>query len=243
MTEPLILYEKRDGVAWATLNRPSALNAINLQMRDEIWDVLHALRDDPEVRVGVFRGAGPRAFSAGADVKEFGSAPSYLAARSARQQRDIWGFMLNIEKPLIAAIHGYAYGAGCELSLCCDLRLAAEDARFALPEVGLGYIPSAGGTQLLPRSIPMEAAMRLILTGGPIDSREALRLGLVHRVVAAERLSTEAETLARSLADRPAHALRLAKRALTVAHQTDLRTGLAAEVALAALALAGNLGA
>ncbi len=239
MDEPLVLYEKRDGIAWLTLNRPAALNAINLSMRDELWDLLQALRDDPEVRVGVFRGAGSRAFSAGADVKEFGSAPSYLAARAARRERDVWGSMLRIEKPLIAAIHGYAYGAGCELSLCCDFRLASEDARFALPEVALGYIPSAGGTQLLPRSISPDAAMRMVLTGEPIDSHEALRLGLVHRVLARDRLAGETEALAQQIAGRAA-AVRLAKRALAAAQETPLRAGLEIEAALAAAALTGG---
>jgi enoyl-CoA hydratase len=240
MDEPLVLYQKCDGIASLTLNRPAALNAINLAMRDEIWDLLHAVQDDPDVRVGVIRGAGPRAFSAGADVKEFGSAPSYLAARAARGERDVWGFMLRMEKPLVAAIHGFAYGAGCELSLCCDIRLAADDALFALPEVTLGYIPSAGGTQLLPRSIPPDIAMRLILTGEAIDSREALRLGLVHRVVPQERLSTEADSVARSLAAQPATALRLAKRALVAARELPLRAGLDTEAALAAAALNGG---
>jgi enoyl-CoA hydratase len=242
MTKAAVLYEKRGGIGWVTLNRPSSLNAINLEMRDALWEILHALRDDPEVGAAIFRGAGPRAFSAGADVKEFGSAPSYLAARSARRERDLWSLMLSLEKPLIAAIHGYAYGAGCELSLCCDLRLASEDARFALPEVRLGYIPSAGGTQLLPRTIPPGAAMRLILTGEPIGSGEALRLGLIHRIVPTHRLPAEAEALAKDVLGRPAPAIRLAKRALSAAQETDLRTGLAIEAQLAALALTGDGG-
>jgi enoyl-CoA hydratase/carnithine racemase len=240
MAEPLVLYEKRGGAAWLTLNRAEALNAINLEMRDQLWEILHAVRDDPDVGVAVITGAGDSAFSAGADVKEFGTAPSYLQARDARRERDLWGFMLSLNKPLIAAIHGYAYGAGCEMSLCCDLRLASDDAQFALPEVSLGYIPSAGGTQLLPRSIPVASAMAMILTGGSIDAAEALRLGLVHRVVAREDLESEAEALANELLARPAHALRLAKRALAVAMETALVSGLNAEAGLAALALAGS---
>ncbi len=117
---------------------------MNMAVRDELWSALLAVRDDPDVRVAIFRGAGERAFSSGADVSEFGTAPSYVESRRARSDRDVWGLMLSIMKPMVAAVHGYAYGAGCELSLLCDIRIAADDARFALPEVTLGYIPSAG---------------------------------------------------------------------------------------------------
>src|SRR4030042_2757108 len=122
-----LLYEKKDGIAWVTLNRPDTLNAVNLQMRDELWEVLRARRDDPEVGVAVFKGAGERAFSAGADISEFGTAPSVVEARRARRERDLWGLMLSLPLPLIAAIHGFALGAGCEMSMCCDFRIASED--------------------------------------------------------------------------------------------------------------------
>ncbi|MCI0817880.1 MAG: enoyl-CoA hydratase/isomerase family protein, partial [Chloroflexi bacterium] len=154
MSEGPVLYEKRDGgVAWVTLNRPDVLNAINLRMRDELWELMHAVRDDPDVRVVVFKGAGERAFSAGADISEFGTAPSIAEARRARRERDLWGLILSLDEVLIAAIHGYALGAGIELSMCCDIRIASDDAKFGLPEVSLGYIPSAGGTQTLPRHV------------------------------------------------------------------------------------------
>src|SRR5215204_706970 len=174
--DSLVLYEKSaDGVATITLNRPAALNAVNLAMRDALWELLLAVRDDPDVRVAILRGAGEQAFCAGADVKEFGSAPSVVEARRARQQRDLWGLMLEMETPLIAQIHGWALGAGCEMSLLCDLRIAAEDARLGLPEVTLGYIPSAGGTQTLPRTVAASDAMRMILSGEPVDAATALR--------------------------------------------------------------------
>jgi len=193
MPEPTVLYEKREGLAWLTLNRPRSLNAINMRMRDELWDSALAVRDDPDVRVVIFKGAGERAFSAGADISEFGTAPSYVESRRARRQRDLWGLILSLEIPLIAAIHGYALGAGIELALCCDLRIAAADARLGLPEVGLGYIPSAGGTQTLPRHVPPGVAMQMVLSGDPIDAATALRYGLVQRVVPHERLYEEAE--------------------------------------------------
>ena len=232
-----LLYDKQDGIAWITLNRPDVLNAINMRMRDELWDVMHAVRDDPEVLVVIFRGAGERAFSAGADISEFGTAPSYVESRRARRERDLWGLMLSLEKPLIAAIQGYALGAGIELPMCCDLRIASEDARLGLPEVSLGYIPSAGGTQTLPRHVPPGVAMHMILTGDPIDAGTALRHGLVQRVVPRERLYQEAESLARTLMSRGPLALRLAKRAVLEGLELPLAEGLALERRLAARAL------
>ncbi|MCI0839533.1 MAG: enoyl-CoA hydratase/isomerase family protein, partial [Chloroflexi bacterium] len=197
MSEGPVLYEKRDGgVAWVTLNRPDVLNAINLQMRDELWELMHAVRDDPDVRVVVFKGAGERAFSAGADISEFGTAPSIAEARRARRERDLWGLILSLDEVLIAAIHGYALGAGIELSMCCDIRIASDDAKFGLPEVSLGYIPSAGGTQTLPRHVPPGLAMQMILTGDPIDAPAAYARGLVQRIVPRARLYAEAETMA-----------------------------------------------
>ena len=158
------------GVATITLDRPERLNAINMAMRDELWEHLAACRDIPDVRVIVFRGEG-RAFSAGADISEFGTAPSVMAARSARHDRDVWWGLLNHRCLTIACLHGFCFGAGLELPLCCDVRLAVEGATFALPEVTLGYIPSAGGTQTLPRIIPPGIAASMILTGmGPVDS-------------------------------------------------------------------------
>lgn len=234
-----VLYEKRDGVAWITLNRPDVLNAINMRMRDELWDVMHVVRDDPDVRVAVFKGAGDQAFSAGADISEFGTAPSYVESRRARRERDLWGFTLSLEEPLIAAVHGYALGAGIELPMCCDFRIASEDAIIGLPEVGLGYIPSAGGTQTLPRCLPPGVAMQMILTGEPIDAATALRYGLVQRVVTRGGLYVEAESLARTLLSR-GPVIRLAKRAIVEGLEMPLAEGLALERRLAARALAGR---
>jgi enoyl-CoA hydratase/carnithine racemase len=238
----LVAYDKDGTIAWMTLNRPHALNAINLEMRDQLWMLLEAVRDDPDVGAVVLRGAGVRAFCAGADVKEFGTAPSYLAARQARLDRDLWGAMLASRKPLIAAVHGWALGAGCEMSLYCDFRVASEDARFGLPEVNLGYIPSAGGTQTLPRHVPRGVGLGMVMSGDPIDAAEALRLGLVHRVVPRERLYEEAETLARALLDRPPEALRLAREGLAAARDLPLEQGLKVAAGLAALSLGGPEG-
>jgi len=182
MAEPVLFDIDDRGVATITLNRPERLNAINMAMRDLLWTYLEACRDTPDVKIILFRGVGS-SFSAGADISEFGTAPSIMDSRRARHDRDVWGELLAHRCITIARMHGYCYGAGLELPLCCDVRIAAEGTRFALPEVSLGYIPSAGGTQTLPRIIPAGVAADLIISGEPIGTEEALRWGLVHRVV------------------------------------------------------------
>lgn len=236
-SRPLIRLDREgpDGsVVWLTLDRPERLNALNLAMRDELWGALCLLRDDPTARVAVIRGAGDRAFSAGADITEFGTAPSLIAARESRRLRDVWGLMAALPIPLIAAIHGYAFGAGLELSLCCDLRVASEDARFALPEVTLGYIPSAGGTQTVPRHIARSSALALAVSGEPVDAGEALANGLVHAVVPRPRLEATARAWANHLATLPAAAQRATKRAVVYGLDLSLADGLALERRLAA---------
>lgn len=215
-----LLFDKQEieakpggSIAWITLNRPDKLNAVHLQMRDELWTAMEWVRADPDVGVIVLRGAGD-CFSAGADISEFGSAPSYVEARRARRERDLWGLMLSMEKPMIAAIHGFAYGAGCEMGLYCDLRLASEDARFGLPEVNLGYIPSAGGTQTLPRTIAPGNALLMVLSGEPIDARTAFDYGLVQWLAPRDELAAKAEELARRIIGRPTAAVRAAKEAI-----------------------------
>ncbi len=219
MSEPLVLYDKPiDGVACVTLNRPEALNAINLAMRDELWTYISAAELDPDVRVLVFRGAGPRAFSAGADISEFGTAPSLHESREARRLRDLWALLEDLPLPTIAALHGFCFGAGIELPLYCDLRIAAENTRIGLPEVSLGYIPSAGGTQLMPRIAPPGAARGLILSGDPIDADRALAWGVVHRLVAADELDDAVFAAARRLAQ--------SEPALAAAVKRGIRRGL-----------------
>jgi enoyl-CoA hydratase/carnithine racemase len=235
---PDVLYEKTgDRLAWVTLTRPQVLNAINMAMRDQLWEIMHAVRDDPEVEVVIFKGAGDRAFSAGADVKEFGTAPTYADARRARRERDLWGFMLSLDCALIAAIQGYALGAGIELPMCCDIRIASEDARMGLPEVTLGYIPSAGGTQTLPRHMPPGIAMEVILTGDTIDAGTAFHYGLIQKVVPRARLYAEAEALAGRILRAGPQAVRLAKRAVVEGLEMPLEDALALEGCLAERAL------
>ena len=198
---PVLFSVDDRGVASITLNRPERLNAISMEMRDLLWEYLAAARDIPEVQVLVFRGEG-RAFSAGADISEFGTAPSVMASREARHRRDVWWELLNHRCLTIAALHGYCFGAGLELPLCCDVRIAAEGASFALPEVTLGYIPSACGTQTLPRIAPPAVAAHMILTGEPLDAAAAARWHIVDDVVAPEALETAVEArIARALSE------------------------------------------
>lgn len=241
MTDSPVVYEKAgNGIAWVVLNRPDVLNALNLRARDELWEIMHAVGADPDVRAVIFRGAGERAFSAGADVSEFGTAPSYVEARRARRERDLWWLMLTQEKLLVAAIQGYALGAGVELAMCCDIRIASEDARMGLPEVSLGYIPSAGGTQTLPRHVPPGIAMQMILTGDPIDAQTAYGYGLVHRVVPRERLYGKAEEFARKIIARPAHLVALARRAVYEGAEMSVADGLKFEKRLVERAILGG---
>lgn len=233
-----LIYEKKDAIAYATLNRPQALNIYNVQMRDDLFEVLSAIRDDPEVLVAIFKGAGEKAFCAGADLSEFLTAPPPTEARKVRFERDVWGLFLSIPQPLIAAVHGYVLGSGIEIALCCDIRIASEDAKFGLPEVGLGIIPAAGGTQTLPRTVGKAKALEMLLTNRWIDAQEALRIGLVNKVVTKGKLIEVVEEMAQTIASYNPVAVRNAKQAvirgleLPLAEGLDLEKRLAREVQL-----------
>jgi enoyl-CoA hydratase/carnithine racemase len=229
-----IIYEKKNNLAYVTLNRPQALNAYNIKMRDELYQVLGAIKDDPEVRVGIFRGTGERAFCAGADLSEFLSAPSPIVARQARWERDIWGLFLSIAKPLIAALHGYVLGSGIEIALCCDIRLASEDAQFGLPEPALGIIPAAGGSQTLPRIMGGAGALEMLLSGRWLGAEEAYHLRLVNRVVPRKELLAEAEKLAKRIAQFDPAVVSRAKQAVIRGLDLSLGEGLELEGRLAA---------
>lgn len=226
-----IMLERREGVAWVTLNRPRVLNAYNITMRDELYQALGLITEDPDVRVACFRGAGDRAFCSGADLTEFGSAPSQFIARQVRFERDVWARLLGSPKPLIAAIHGFCLGSGLEIAFCCDVRIASPEARFGLPETGLGMIPAAAGTQTLPRIVGISRALATLLLGRQIDAQEALRVGLVTRSAPRERLFDEAHELATALVKTEPHALRLAKEAIARGLDTSLDHGLEIESA------------
>ncbi|MFN8627476.1 MAG: enoyl-CoA hydratase/isomerase family protein [Candidatus Binatia bacterium] len=225
---PAVLYEKAGGVGIVSLNRPHVLNAYNLAMRDALFEILCAIRDDPEVRAVVLRGNGP-AFCTGGDVREFGSAPSPVGARDARWHRDVWRILRALPQPTIAAAHGYVVGGGFEIALLCDLCLAATDARFSLPEAALGMIPGVAGTQTAPRALGLGRAMDLVLTCRWLDAREAHRFGIVTRTVPRARLHAAAIDLAQRLCKLPPQLVASVKQAVQAALDLNLPDGLALE--------------
>lgn len=178
-----VIYEKKDSIATISLNRPEVINAYNTQMRDDLYEVLQAVREDRDVQGVILTGLGPKGFSAGADLAEFGSSPSQVIARDVRRERDTWELLSNLSKPIVAAIHGYCLGLGLELAGFCDFRIATVDSLFGVPEVLLGMIPAAGGTQTLTKIIGNPNAMQMLLTGRNIDANEAFQIGLISQVV------------------------------------------------------------
>jgi enoyl-CoA hydratase/carnithine racemase len=181
----------------------------------------------------VLRGAGERAFCAGADLTEFLTAPSPLIARQVRWERDIWGLFLSLPQPLIAALHGYVLGSGIEIALGCDIRLASDDVQFGLPEPQLGIIPAAGGSQTLPRVIGGARALEVLLSGRWLKADEAKQLKLVNRVVPRKELLPEAERLARRIAGFDPAAVAGAKQAIVRGLDLTLEQGLELEARLA----------
>ncbi len=227
-----IIYEKQNGVAYVTLNRPKSLNAYSIQMRDDLFEVLGAVKDDPDVRVVIFSGTGEKAFCAGADLTEFLTAPPPVMARDVRWERDVWGIFLSIEKPIIVALHGIVLGDGVEIAMCCDIRIASKDVQFGMPEAGLGIIPAAGGTQTLSRVIGLAAASELILTGHWIGADEARRVKLVNKVVPRKELMPTVAELASKIANFDPLAVQAAKKAVTRGVELNLEHGLELETLL-----------
>lgn len=231
-----LTYEKDGPVARISLDRPAVLNAYSVQMRDDFSEALRAVAVDPDVRSVLISGEG-RAFCVGADLTEFGTAPSLVVARQVRWQRDVWGQLLDLDKPVVAAVHGFCIGSGLEIALLCDLRIAAEDTVFAMPEARLGMIPAAGGTQTLPRYAGPSVAMDLLLTGRRFSAREAVSMGLVTRLAPADRLLPDAWAVAQALAEGPPGVVAALKRAMREGADLPLDTALALETRLAALGL------
>jgi enoyl-CoA hydratase/carnithine racemase len=224
-----IIYEKKGKIAHITLNRPHVLNIYNVRMRDELYEVLGAVKADLDVNVVVMKGAGEKAFCTGADLSEFLSAPSPTIARHVRWRRDVWGLFLSLPQPIIAALHGYVFGSGIEMAMCCDIRIASDDAVFGLPEVALGIIPAAGATQTVPRSIGPGRTLDMFLTGRRIQAAEALEIKLVNRVVPRSDLLPQTEALAKKIASLDQRAVRSLKQAVSRGMDLPLGEGLKLE--------------
>ena len=228
-----IIFEKSENIAYVTLNRPDFLNVYNVQMRDDLHQILGAIRDDVEVRAVILKGAGEKAFCAGADLSEFLTAPTPIIARRVRWERDVWGLFLSTPQPVIAALHGYVLGSGLEMALCCDIRIASEEARFGLPEVGLGIIPAAGGTQTLPRTIGRARALEMLLSDRWLSAEEAYNCGLVDRVIPKDELFQSAKELAEKISRQDILAVQMAKKAVLRGSDLPLAEALKLEKRLA----------
>jgi len=187
ITEPVVKLEKDDQIAVITLNRPEKLNAFNVEMRDQLYEVIQIIKDDSTIHAAVLCGAG-RGFCAGADLTEFGTNPTVIAKRRIRLQRDLWEEIRRLPKPITAALHGFAVGSGLEMSMLCDFRFAASDTVLSLPEAKLGMLPAAGGTQSLPRLVSRGVSLEFAFNGNRITAQEGYKKKLISKIVAREAL-------------------------------------------------------
>jgi len=230
-----IKIEREQSIVWITLNRPHRLNAFNDVLMEELSDILDVVEADPSVRCVVITGEGDRAFSAGADITAFPKATPVTAAEFSRRGQKVFSKIEELSKPVIAAINGYALGGGLELALACDFRIASEHAELGSPEINLGIIPGWGGTQRLVRVVGIANAKKLVMLGDRVKSDEALKMGLVDKVVPFEKLREEAKALAQRLCEGPPVALKYAKHAINFGTQVPLDIGLRIEAGLMAL--------
>jgi enoyl-CoA hydratase len=209
-----LLVEVADAIATLTINRPQALNSLNLETLEELKSYFTAVQTDPGTKVVIVTGAGEKAFVAGGDLSVMAPLDPMAARASAQLAQSVLKLIEQGTKPVIAAVNGYALGGGCELAMACDIRIASEKARFGQPEVNLGIIPGWGGTQRLPRLVGKGKALEMLLTGDLIDATEALRIGLANRVVPADQLLAEAKAMAAKITAKGQVAVRLCKEAV-----------------------------
>jgi enoyl-CoA hydratase len=229
-------FEARGPVALLTLNRPEALNALSVDMLDDLDEHLDTIENDPQLRAVVITGGGEKAFTAGADINHMRNASALEARAYAQRGHAITNRLESLTKPVIAAVNGYALGGGCELALACDVRLAAQDARFGLPEVNLGIMPGWGGTQRLARTTSPGFAKELILTGRQVSAEEARAAGLVNHVYPRGELMAKALEMGDLIAAKPPWAVASAKEVVNLALEGDLHGHLARELDAFALA-------
>jgi enoyl-CoA hydratase len=218
-----ILVSKEPGYAIVQFNRPDVLNALNMKLMEEVVDALESLDKDDSVRCIILTG-NEKAFAAGADIKEMADASA--VEMLVRDNFARWDRIRKIKKPIIAAVSGFALGGGCELSMSCDMIIASETARFGQPEINIGVMPGAGGTQRLTRAVGKAKAMEIVLTGKMFSAQEALQWGLINKVVPVEYYLEEAKNLAKEIASKPPVAVRLAKEAVLKAFDTTIEGGL-----------------
>ena len=227
--------EREQNVLWLILNRAHRLNAFNDVLLEELADALDTAEKDASIRCIVVMGDGDRAFSAGADVTMFPKATAVKAEEFSRMGQKVFGKIEEMSKPVIAAINGFALGGGLELALACDFRVAAEHAELGSPEIGLGLIPGWGGTQRVVRLIGLARAKEIVMLGNRLKADEALKIGLINKVVHYDKLRDEVREMAKKLADGPPIAMKYAKHALNFGTQVPLETGLRLEAGLMGL--------
>lgn len=224
-------YVKEGRIVYITINRPEAMNSLSVEVRDGLQEAYKDFQGNNDLWVAIITGAGDRAFSAGADIKGFRPSTGEAAeagkvAEKPLRPDTIW-------KPFIAAIHGYCLGGGCELAMTCDIRIAAENAQFGQPEVNIGFMPGGGGTIRMPRFIPRAVAAEILLIGNRINASEALRVGLISRVVPRDKLMDTAKEIANTIITRGPLGVRATKEAMIRGYSMTLEEGLALEKQLA----------
>jgi enoyl-CoA hydratase/carnithine racemase len=224
-----VLYDKRNGIGYVTVNRPKVLNALNTPTWTDIRTAFEDARDDVAVRGVILTGAGNKAFIAGADISELSKATALDAERASRFGQEVLDLIENLGKPVIAAVNGFALGGGCETAMACTIRIAVDTAKFGQPEVTLGLVPGGGGTQRLPRLVGKGRALQLILSAEMISAQEAYRIGLVNEIVPAADLLTRAEAILRKIASNAPMAVKFALAAVNRGLQTSQDEGLLLE--------------
>jgi enoyl-CoA hydratase len=231
-----LLIEKKDNIAIVKINRPDKMNALNSQTMSEIKSAFKELKSDSGTFVVIITGSGEKAFVAGADIAELHKLDVITGKTFAENGQDIFNLIENLDKPVIAAVNGFALGGGCELALACHIRVASENAKFGQPEVNLGIIPGYGGTQRLTRLINSGRAMEYILTGDMIDANEALRLGLVNKVYPQAELMNKTLEMAGKIVAKGQQAIRLSVKAVNIVDEVSGKEGLNYEASLFSLA-------
>ena len=227
-----VLYEKKDSIAYVTLNRPKVLNALNKKTWADLRTAFESARDDAAVRGVILTGAGDKAFIAGADISELASVSAVEAEESSTFGQEVLNLVENLGKPVIAAINGFALGGGCETAMACTIRVASEHAKFGQPEVKLGLIPGGGGTQRMPRLVGKGRALQIILSGEIISAQEAYRIGLVNEVVPAADVITRAEAILKQIFSNAPIAVKYSLEAVNKGLETSVAEGLSLEASL-----------
>lgn len=230
-----VLYEKKGSIAYVTMNRPKVLNALNKAALADLRAAFEDAREDATVRGVIITGAGDKSFIAGADINEVATDTPVQAEEKAHRGHALMDLIENLGKPVIAAINGFALGGGCETALACTIRLAAESAKFGLPEVKLGIIPGYGGTQRLPRLVGKGVALQMILSGAIIGAQEAYRIGLVNEVIANDQLMSRAEAILNQIGGNAPLSVKYALEAVNKGIESNLPEGLVLESTLLAI--------